>query len=196
MIELFKAAAVLQQVLDDRGWQFCFIGGIANVRWGEPRQTSDLDVTLLTGFGDEERYIRDLLGSFDSRISDASSFALQNRVLLLYAPSGHGIDIGLGALPFETELVQRSSLFPFFEGITLRTCSAEDLVILKAFASRNRDWGDIEGVLLKSKGLLDWPLIWRHLAELVELKGEPEILLELERQIHEVQRVIGPFQYR
>ena len=31
------------------------MGGVALQRWGEPRLTQDVDLTLLTGFGDEEQ---------------------------------------------------------------------------------------------------------------------------------------------
>ena len=53
---LLQAGARVEQIFDRHGWQFCFIGGVANFRWGTPRLTNDLDLTLLTGFGAEERY--------------------------------------------------------------------------------------------------------------------------------------------
>ena len=51
MRTLLQAGARAQQVFERRGWKFCFIGGVANFRWGTPRLTDDLDLTLLTGFG-------------------------------------------------------------------------------------------------------------------------------------------------
>ncbi|MGD0620777.1 MAG: hypothetical protein ABSB67_24380 [Bryobacteraceae bacterium] len=56
MIDLFTAAKQLQDFCDRQGWQSCFIGGIAMQRWCEPRVTRDIDLTLLAGFGDEERF--------------------------------------------------------------------------------------------------------------------------------------------
>lgn len=53
MIELFREAYTLQQVLQVSGWPFCFIGGVAVQHWGEPRVTRDLDLTVFTGFGGE-----------------------------------------------------------------------------------------------------------------------------------------------
>ena len=49
---------------------------------GEPRETVDVDLTLLTGFGGEERFIRTLLQHFEARIENAADFALAQRVLL------------------------------------------------------------------------------------------------------------------
>ena len=53
MIELVKAAQRIQRFLESREWRFCFIGGLAVLRWGEPQLTGDIDITLLTGFGGE-----------------------------------------------------------------------------------------------------------------------------------------------
>jgi hypothetical protein len=99
--EVILAAAELQAVCQSQDWQFCFIGGLALQRWGEPRETVDVDLTLLTGFGGEEQFIQVLLEHFEGRIPDAGEFARQRRVLLLRSRKGVGLDIALGALPFE-----------------------------------------------------------------------------------------------
>ncbi len=179
MIDLFQVALDLQQFLLKQGWRFCFIGGLALQRWGEPRVTRDIDCTLLTGFSSEEAYIRVLLNRYAARISDAGRFAVQNRVLLLCSESGIGIDIALGGIEFETSVVNRATDFLFLPGIRLRTCSAEDLIVLKAFADRRRDWADIEGILQRQEGLLDWDYIYCQLVPLCELKETPEIVATL-----------------
>lgn len=181
MTEVIRAAAELQAFCNERAWQFCFIGGLAVQRWGEPRETIDADLTLLTGFGGESLFIDALTARFEPRIDQAADFAKNNRVLLLRSPSGVGLDIALGGLPFEASAVARATDFLFVPGITLRTCSAEDLVVLKAFADRPKDWVDLEGVLLRQQGRLDWVYIRAQLAPLVELKEAPEILERLER---------------
>ena len=56
---------------------------------------------MLTGFGNEERFIELLLSAYPARIENAGAFALANRVLLLRTESGVGIDVSLGALPYE-----------------------------------------------------------------------------------------------
>lgn len=163
------------------GWRFCLIGGLALQRWGEPRETVDVDLTLLTGFGGEAPFIARLLGRFEARIENAAEFARANRVLLLRATSGVGLDIALAGLPFEELVVDRSSSFTFPLDVSLRTCSAEDLIVLKAFADRPKDWVDIEGIAIRQTGRIDWAYVRRHLAPLVELKEAPTILDRLER---------------
>ena len=181
MIELLRVAADIQFRCEDQKWRFCFIGGLALQRWGEPRETIDVDLTLMTGFGGEEPFIQHLLAAFEPRIPNAAEFARTRRVLLLRSRSGVGIDIALGALPFEESAVNRSSLFLFPGDFSLRTCSAEDLIVMKSFAARGRDWVDVEGILVRQAGMLDWSYIHSQLDPLVELKGAPEILQELQR---------------
>jgi len=113
-------------------------------------------MTLLTGFGGEENYTRVLLQHFEPRIEGALDFAPSHRVLLLRARSGVGLDIALGGLPFEESVIERSSFFARPGGVELRTCSAEDLIVLKAFADRGKDWLDVEGVMIRQTGRLDW----------------------------------------
>jgi hypothetical protein len=43
---LFQAADI-QRTMKTRGWPFCFIGGLAVLRWGEMRMTQDIDLCLL-----------------------------------------------------------------------------------------------------------------------------------------------------
>ncbi len=193
MNTLFQAGAGVQQIFERHDWKFCFIGGVANFRWGTPRLTNDLDLTLLTGFGGETVYTAALLAEFESRISGAAEFALRNRVLLLRTPDGFGIDVALGAMPFEASAIERSSNVELVRGATLRTCSAEDLIVHKAFAARPQDWVDIEGVILKQRGQLLWTQIWSELAVLAEPKEAPELLSELDRVATRAESVVGPF---
>ena len=117
MIELVRAAGELQTLCETEGWRFCFIGGLAVQRWGEPRETVDVDLTLLTGFGGEAPFIKRLLLEYAGRVDDPAEFARLHRVLLVRAPSGVGIDIALGALPFEESAVSRSSLYLFHQAL-------------------------------------------------------------------------------
>ncbi len=174
MNPIFAAALELQGFCSRQAWRFCFIGGVAVQRWGEPRLTQDVDLSLLTGFGGEERYVGLLLGSFAGRRSDAREFALKHRVLLLESASGIPLDVALGAMPFEERAVERASAFTLGAGVSLTTCSAEDLVVFKVFAGRERDWLDVEGIVLRQGESLDTKLIFRELEPLLELKETPE----------------------
>jgi nucleotidyltransferase AbiEii toxin of type IV toxin-antitoxin system len=180
VLEVIRAAAELQSTCESQNWRFCFIGGIALQRWGEPRETTDADLSLFADFGDEEPFIQILLRHFEGRIPDAAVFAQKHRVLLLRSSKGVGLDVALAALPFESLVIQRSSYFEFPPEISLRICSAEDLVVLKAFAGRGQDWVDVERIIVRQTGKLDWNYIRDQLRPLAELKDSPEILYQLE----------------
>ena len=186
MTRLVRLAAELQALLDSESWKNCLIGGLVLQRWGEPRLTKDVDMTVLTGFGGEERLVDLLLSRFAGRRPDTRDFALQNRVLLMQSADGIGIDVALGALPFEERVMERASDFDFLPDCRLRTCSAEDLVVMKAFANRDRDWVDVETVLIRQGDKLDWKQIIAELKPLSDLKESPDIPGRLEKLRHKV----------
>jgi hypothetical protein len=177
MNPLLEAALRLQDLLDSWNWRFCVIGGIAVLRWGEARFTRDVDLSLLTGFGREDDYILPLLsGAYKSRIADAAAFARRNRVLLVTAPNGVPVDIALAALPFEARAIERATFFEFAPGCSLRTCSAEDLMVLKLFAFRAQDLVDVESIAARRGKSLDWAYVLENLTPLAEAKDEPAIM--------------------
>jgi hypothetical protein len=82
----------------------------------------------------------------EPRHSDVVAFARKNRVLLLrHITSGTDIDLSLGILPFEEEMVERSRLVEIGP-IKLRLPTPEDLIIMKAVAHRQKDLADIQAI--------------------------------------------------
>jgi len=179
--ELFKTARDVQVLLVNAAVEFCFIGGLAVQRWGRVRVTKDVDLTLFAGFGQEARYLQLLQSKFRARRDDFQAFALAYRIALLEDDNGVGIDVSLGALPFEAEMIARASNFEFAPEYNLRTCSAEDLIILKAYADRDQDWFDIRNVIVRFGKSLNQDLIFSIVAQLAELKGEPQIVVRLKK---------------
>lgn len=180
MTDLVSVAAELQRICEKQNWKFCFIGGFALQFWGELRITRDVDLTLFAGFGSEEEFIDVLLINFKPRISDAKNFALLNRVVLLESANEIGIDVSLGAFPFEESMVKRADYQEYLPDVKIKICSPEDLIISKAFADRDKDWFDIKSILIRQKKL-NWTYIYEQLEPLVELKEEPEIIIKLKK---------------
>jgi hypothetical protein len=183
MNPIIPAAANLQEFFQKRKWRFCIIGGVAVLRWGEVRATQDVDVTLLTGFGREDPFIDELLAAYPLRPPCTREFALRNRVLLLTGLQNTPMDVALGAVDFEVRTIQRSTMWKVEENLFLRTCCAEDLLVHKCFANRERDWADVDGILARQWNKLDLRLVRTELKPLAELKEEPEILARLEKKI-------------
>jgi len=71
-------------------------------------------------------------------------------------------------------------VFTFPPDVPLRTCSAEDLIVLKAFADRPKDWIDVDGIIVRQSGRIDWAYVRTQLAPLTELKEAPAIMDRLE----------------
>ena len=187
MIDLFQAAKELASFFWSRHWEYVFIGGLAVIRWGHLRTTTDIDVTLLTRYTDEEKFVSEILDRFQGRIDDAYEFAMKHRVLLVKATNGIDMDISLGGLPFEERMVWRSSEFLFTTENPIRTCSAEDLIVLKAFAGRDKDWSDIDSILVRLQGRLDFDGIFEELTPLCEMREDDSAI----RRLSEMKEKIG-----
>ncbi len=172
---LYSKAFEIQNWLESQNWRFCFIGGLAIQAWGEARLTDDIDISLFSGFGNESEIISKFLRKFRPRREDAEEFAKLFRVLLLISDDNIQIDVALGALPFEDEIIERSVLFEFIPGQLLRICAPEDLVTLKAYAARDKDWADVRGVLVRQHRKLDRNVILERLEFLSQFKDEDVI---------------------
>lgn len=175
---LVAAAVAARRFLDEAGIRHCIIGGIAVQRWGEPRLTGDVDFTLFVPFGDEGSVLDALVQRFPARIPDAKSFALKNRVYLGIGDFGVPLDFALGVMDFEGRMTERAIAFASRSG-ELKICSADDLVVLKAFAGRDKDWMDLKGILLRQGTKLNWPQILAELKPLAALKESPELVDKL-----------------
>ncbi len=184
MNDIFAAALEVERVVSAARFDFCFIGGLAVQRWGQPRMTADVDLTIITGFGAEEPYVDAMLAAFRGRLPDTREFALQHRTLLLTASNGIQIDVALGAMPFEEHSVARASAFHIGDGSSLTTCSAEDLVVHKAFAGRDKDWLDVASIIVRQGEGLDQALIWIELLPLLELRDDSTSEARLRRLLH------------
>ncbi len=172
---LTQAMIEAAQFLERQQWKFCLIGGIAAGHWGRSRNTEDVDFVLLAGFGDERTFIKPLVKSFRGRLPDTDSFAIENRVVLLKASNGVAIDISLGALPFEEEMLNRAVKAEVLPGVFVPMATAEDLVVMKAIAWRPRDIDDIERIIAAQDRKLDLIYIRRWLAELSAIDPEFDV---------------------
>jgi hypothetical protein len=157
------------------------IGGVAASIHGQPRVTRDVDIVALVADDGWAAFLAAgaKFGILPRR-ADALAFARRTRVLLLrHAPSTVDLDVSLGAIPFEHELVRRAKT-KRIGGVSFRLAAAEDIVVMKALARRPRDIADIEGILSAVPDLaLD--RVRRDLRSLSESLEGPDFVSELER---------------
>jgi hypothetical protein len=142
-----KAVQDLMRAFDERG---VIIGGIAASLLGKPRFTADVEAVFLLELDKIPQLLtRAATCGIQARIEDPEQFARKNRVLLLrHTTTGIDIDISLGVLPFEIEMVEHSQNIRL-AGLQLRLPTPEDLIILKTVAHRPQDMLDIDSILAR-----------------------------------------------
>ena len=178
---LLAPLQALQNLLAQFNHQGVIIGGIAASLLGTPRFTVDLDAILLLSTDDIPELLQEAARQgIEPRIPDAMSFARKNRVLLLrHTASSTDIDLSLGILPFEYEMVERSNLVNVGK-LQLRLPTPEDLIIMKAIAHRPKDLMDIQAIAASHHDLdkmrirywveqfgeaLDLPELWNEISK-------------------------------
>lgn len=178
---LLAPLQALQNLLAQFNHQGVIIGGIAASLLGTPRFTVDLDAILLLSTDDIPELLQEAARQgIEPRIPDAIAFARKNRVLLLrHTASSTDIDLSLGILPFEYEMVERSNLVKVGK-LQLRLPTPEDLIIMKAIAHRPKDLMDIQAIAASHHDLdkmrirywveqfgeaLDLPELWNEISK-------------------------------
>jgi len=166
----------LDKLLSRFGHRGVVIGGIAVGLLSKTRFTEDLDAMVLLSVEDVPVFLEAAKEEgIIPRIDDAEKFAKRNRVLLLrHTPSQTNIDISLGILPFEEEVIQRSIIHEIDESLTIHLPTPEDLIIMKAIAHRPKDLLDIQGII-QSNPILDKDRIENWIRQFADFLETPEL---------------------
>ena len=177
-VEPLKA---LQNLLDRFSAQGVIIGGIATGFLGKPRFTVDLDAMFFASIEDIPRILKMAQREgIEPRTDRVMEFAQKSRVLLLrHSLSGANIDISLGVLPFEEEVVARSKVYDVGV-LSVRLPTPEDLIIMKAVAHRPKDLIDIQTVI-DSHPDLDVNRIKKWVKSIAEVLETPDLWTDIEK---------------
>ncbi len=187
---ILVAAQEVLDILCSHGHPACAIGGLAVLRWGQPRATQDADISVLAPFGEEADVIDLLVERFTARRHDAREFAKARRVVIITASNGAPVDVGLAALPFEREALERSEVWHWSTDIAFPVCSADDLIIYKLAAARPHDLVDMEGVVRLQWRQLDVERIRHRAGQLSEMLEGPNLLEPFERALAAARRTV------
>lgn len=167
--------------LDAAGVPSVIVGGVAASLLGRPRATRDIDAVALVGADAWPALLQaGAQQGIEPRIADPLAFASRSRVLLLkHRPSGIEIDLSLGAIAFEIDMLGRATRLRV-GGLDVPLPAAEDLIVMKALARRPRDIGDIEGILAAHPSL-DRTRVRAIVASMAEALGDPSLVADLNR---------------
>ncbi|MBI4640426.1 MAG: hypothetical protein HY731_07010 [Candidatus Tectomicrobia bacterium] len=184
MTPIEQALITIASFLDTAQIPYMTIGGIANLVWGIPRATLDVDITIWV----EESRIARLLVSLRQKFlllpDDPLAFIQETRVLPIETQEGIRTDLIFGQLPYEEQAIRRA-IVQEFHGTPVRICSPEDLIIHKIISERHQDREDVRGIIQRlgaqlDRGYLD-PLIHGLSSDL----NRPEIVEFFEHCFHE-----------
>jgi hypothetical protein len=170
---LEQALRALHIAFEEFALPYMVIGGMANARWGLPRATLDVDVTVWAEDDDLARAIKVLCIRFRPLVEDPLAFVRETRVLPLDV-AGVRADVIFGLLPYERDAIARA-VPSSVGGCLVLFCTAEDLILHKILSDRERDREDVRGILAAQRGKLDAAYLDPRIRELADLLGRPSI---------------------
>jgi len=154
MGQLEDALRSVVSVLEEQKLPYMLIGGMANLIWGEPRTTQDIDVTVRVEPSALVDTVAQLSQIFRALPKDPQAFVKQTRVLPIVTANGIRVDLIFAELPYQEAAIRRARPISF-GGIVVQVCSPEDLIIHKIISERPKDLDDVRGIIRTQRARLD-----------------------------------------
>lgn len=173
--------------LEENGYRYAIIGGVALPQWGHVRATYDVDLKVLVPNMDYDAVRQAIRTAFPQR---ARSHAPENPLIVAVFIDSVIVDFLL-AIPGYEELIIERAVQRDLGGWSAWICSAEDLIIQKAVAGRGKDWLDVEALLIEQYGKLDEAYIEDWLSQFAEALENQEILQEYQKLWKKIRDLAG-----
>ena len=169
--KLIEALEEAIDFLERNNYRYVVIGGLANTFWGIARATHDIDLKVLIEEGKYQEFKEKTYNKFEARKLPVQS----PLIVSVMASNSVGIDFLLSVPGYEMNVFERAVQYKINK-LKIWLCSPEDLIIHKAIANRDKDWVDIEGVLIEQVKKIDIEYIEKWLSEFADALEKPEIL--------------------
>lgn len=156
------------------------IGGLANAKWGLPRATLDIDITICIPDHEIENLISLLKQDYVVLVDNPLDFVFETRVLPIKSKTHQRIDLIFGSLPFEKNAIDRAVKVKIGK-TSVYFCTAEDLILLKIISDRRKDIEDVRGVLKFQKKKIDFNYLEPRIEELANLLEMPGLKQQWEK---------------
>lgn len=170
------------QFLDDRHYRYALIGGIALAQWGVVRATYDADIKVLVPNLDYAAVRQAIHSAF---LEPARQELPRNPLIVTISVEDVIVDLLL-ALPGYEELIIERAVPRDLGGWQAWICTAEDLIIQKVVANRDKDWLDVEALLVERRGKLDEAYIESWLRQFTEVLENPDLFPRYRRLLARV----------
>lgn len=140
--------------LEEAEAPYLVIGGLAVIALGEPRTTADVDVIAFLDAPEAESLIARALAAGFRLDGRRELERLRETGTITIRRDRFHLDVILASLPFEQAALERARRRTIF-GRSVPFPTAEDLLIFKVLAGRDKDLLDARGVLRRHRGKLD-----------------------------------------
>ena len=141
MTALERAVSSVARFFGERRIPYMLIGGIANLVWGEPRATLDVDVSVLAEEPEWPPLLDELTQTFRIIPKHPLVFLRDTHVLPIETDDGVRIDLVWARLSYEHKAIARATSQDVL-GVRMRVCRPEDLIIMKIVSERPKDRED------------------------------------------------------
>ena len=175
MNALERAVGSLARFLEAARVPYMVIGGIANLVWGEPRSTLDVDATVLVDEAAWPALVVKLRKRFRVIPKAPLAFVRQTHVLPVETVDGVRIDLIWAQLPYEHRAIARATTEEV-AGHRVRVCRPEDLIIHKIVSERPKDREDVRAIVRHQGRRLDRRYLTQTVRALSRALDQPELL--------------------
>ena len=175
MSALEQAVGALARCLEEQRVAYMLIGGIANLVWGAPRSTLDVDASVLVEEAEWPGLIRALRRRFRVIPKDPAEFLRDTHVLPVETSEGIRIDLIWAQLPYEHKAIARA-ITTDVAGHQARICRPEDLIVHKVIADRPKDREDVRAIVRRQGRRLDRRYLTQTVRALSRALDQPERL--------------------
>jgi len=179
MNALERAVGLLARFLEERRVPYMLIGGIANLVWGEPRSTLDVDASVLIEEAAWPAFIRDVRAAFRVIPKDPLAFLADTHVLPVETHEGVRIDLVWARLAYEHKAIARATLEEV-AGQRVRVSRPEDLIIHKILSDRQKDRADVQAIVRHQGPRLDRSYVTQTVRRLAKALHRPDLLAFLD----------------
>jgi predicted nucleotidyltransferase len=168
------------QFLNQHDVPYMLIGGVANALWGQVRATRDADFKVSIGNRSIAEFRQLVSKQFSERQTTVPPHLQPPHIIHVWATAGVAVDFFVSIFDYELQAIEHA-VGAVIEGVPIRICTAEDLIVHKAIANREQDWIDIEGVLIRQHAKLDQAYILNWLRQFAAALETPDIVTRYEQ---------------